>query len=426
MRETAARLIALVTVIVIAIVVMAFAAQQSSRKQDLAGQPDPEQWAKLFPLHVEAFMTGTAQMSGTPLDKLAANPFRQRAWAGHPFADEYMAARGHYYAQIDQQQSRRTLEHDQPAGCIHCHAAEAPALVEQLGWEGLNAMRYDEVRDLVHHGSSCSDCHRAEDMSLQISRPALITALSQQGIDVVDASRQEMQTYVCAQCHVEYYFEAESGNLTLPLASGWVLEDIERHFDQRSFSDWTHAETGAELVKMQHPNFELHEQGVHAAVDVTCVDCHMPVVQQGGMQVTDHSMGSPLQRVEAACSSCHQQSSEAQLRNWTERIQANTDALLEGTEQALNELMDALVAAQSTGSIESALGVESAADVGENSTQLALARQAQRQAQLRWDFIDADASRGFHASQEATRILTDAQRIAREGLQQLLPPTIEE
>lgn len=404
MRETLARLVALVTVVVIAMIVMAFAWQQMARKQQLADVLDPEQWAGMYPLHVAAFMAGTERMAGIPLNKLAANPFRQRAWAGNPFALEYSAARGHYYAQIDQQQSRRTLEHDQPAGCIHCHAAEAPALVAQLGWEDLNASSYDDVRELVHHGSSCNDCHRADDMSLQISRPALVTALTQQGIDVADASRQEMRTYVCAQCHVEYYFEPGSNNLVLPLATGLVLEEIENHFDQRSFSDWTHAETGAELVKIQHPNFELHQQGIHAAVKATCVDCHMPVIQQGGMQVTDHSMGSPLNKIEAACSSCHRQSDSGQLANWVDRIQRNTDALLAETESALAELMDVIVTTQ---------------NAAQNSSDLTLARQAHRQAQLRWDFIDADASRGFHASQEATRILTDAQRIARDGLHQL-------
>lgn len=404
MRETLARLVALFTVVTIALVVMAFAWQQLSRKQELADVLDPEFWAELYPLHVAAFMEGTQQMADTPVDKLAANPFRQRAWAGNPFSSEYFAARGHYYAQIDQQQSRRTLDYDQPAGCAHCHAAEVPGLVAELGWETFNAQSYDDVRDLLHHGSSCNDCHRADDMSLQVTRPALATALSQQGIDIADASRQEMRTYVCAQCHVEYYFEPETSDLIMPLASGLVLEDIERHFDERNFSDWTHAETGADLIKMQHPNFELHEQGVHAAVDTTCVDCHMPIIQQGGMQVTDHRMGSPLQGVEAACSSCHRQSDADQLLNWTEQIQRNTDAVLAETENALAALMDTI------GSMQ---------DNNQNTTELTQARDAHRQAQLRWDFIDADASRGFHAPQEAIRILTDAQRIAREAVEQL-------
>lgn len=404
MRETLARLVAFFTVVAIALVVAAFAWQQHSRKQQLADVLDPALWAELYPLHVAAFMEGTQQMSGQPLDKLAANPFRQRAWAGNPFAADYTAARGHYYAQIDQQQSLRTREFEQPAGCVYCHAAEAPGLIAQLGGETFNAQSYDDIRDLVHHGSSCNDCHRADDMSLQVTRPALGTALRQQGVDIADASRQQMRTFVCAQCHVEYYFEPETSNLVMPLAAGLTLEEIERHFDERAFSDWSHAETGAAMIKMQHPNFELHEQGVHAAVGTTCVDCHMPVIQDGGMQVTDHSMGSPLQNVEAACRSCHRQSDSDQILNWTQQIQRNTDAVLVETESALDALMDAL------GNIP---------DGRQGSAEAVQARNAHRQAQLRWDFIDADASRGFHAPQEAIRILTDAQRIAREAVGEL-------
>ena len=95
MRETLARLVALFTVVTIALVVMAFAWQQLSRKQELADVLDPEFWAELYPLHVAAFMEGTQQMADTPVDKLAANPFRPRAWAGNRFSSEYFAARGH-------------------------------------------------------------------------------------------------------------------------------------------------------------------------------------------------------------------------------------------------------------------------------------------------------------------------------------------
>ena len=55
----------------------------------------------------------------------------------------------------------------------------------------------------------CGDCHDNETMALKISRPAFVEAFERQGKDMKDFSRQEMRSLVCAQCHVEYYFNKE-------------------------------------------------------------------------------------------------------------------------------------------------------------------------------------------------------------------------
>ncbi len=405
MRETMAQLMALTTVVLIGLMVTLFAWQQKARMQALESRIDPQEWSALYPLHVAAFMRGAERDAGAPGDKLAANPFRERAWAGHAFSLEYNHPRAHYYAQIDQHHSRRTQERTQPAGCIHCHAAEAPQLVQEFGWDALNAMLYEDIQHRVHHGSTCTDCHAADTMALQVNRPALIEALALQGIDINDASRHEMRSYVCAQCHVEYYFRPGTQELVLPWANGLMLEDMETFFDDIGFSDWQHAETGASLVKIQHPNFELHSTSVHARHDTSCADCHMPVIQDGGMRVTDHAGGNPLDKVEVACMNCHSGSTPERLTARSLRVQQNTRALMDNTEAAMEALMDAIVEARD-------------ADAGEEA--LAAAREAHRQAHIRWDFIDADASLGFHAQQEAVRLLTDAASIARESADALL------
>ncbi len=130
MREQLARLIALTTGLLMIAAVLLFAWVQHQQRQQMADTLDPMDWATLYPLHVASFMQGAEDLADTNYDRLAANPFRQRAWAGNAFALEYNAPRSHYYSQIDQQQSRRTLERNQPASCVHCHAAEAPGLVE--------------------------------------------------------------------------------------------------------------------------------------------------------------------------------------------------------------------------------------------------------------------------------------------------------
>ena len=54
----------------------------------------------------------------------------------------------------------------------------------------------------------------------------------------------------------------------------------------KRFKDWTHAETGVEVLKAQHPEFELWSQGIHARSGVACADCHMPYMREGAHE--DH------------------------------------------------------------------------------------------------------------------------------------------
>ena len=52
---------------------------------------------------------------------------------------------------------------------------------------------------------------------------------------------------VCAQCHVEYYFDKNrpgaegSAYLTFPWDKGFSVEDMEEYYDEIEFKDWTHA-----------------------------------------------------------------------------------------------------------------------------------------------------------------------------------------
>ena len=405
MRETRAIRTAVGTGLLVVGGVVLFALLRLWRVDVSEEDVDPRRWAALYPRHYEMTMQTqldygkTAFGGSTRYDRLAANPFRKRAFAGHPFELEYHSARGHYYAQIDQRDSRRTREVSQPAACVQCHAAEAPRLVAELGWEEFHRLGYDDLKDQLHHGTSCLDCHAADAMELRVSRPAFIRGMQQLGIDVTQAGRQELRTYVCAQCHLEYYFRGEIRELVPPWSHGLSIEDIERHFDEHGFSDWVHAETGSPLIKIQHPEFELYSTGIHAQQGVACADCHMPTFWDGGLQLTDHWVRSPLTNIQNACLNCHR-STEQSLRARAEAIQQRTTEQLQIAEEAINDLMDALVAAQMNGGDEQAIED---------------ARRFHRRAQLRWDFIDAENSTGFHSPHETARILLHAVDLARRG-----------
>lgn len=47
-----------------------------------------------------------------------------------------------------------------------------------------------------------------------------------------DATRQEMCSYVCGQCHVEYYFDRDDNEaVTCPWSEGLGIDEIDRDYD---------------------------------------------------------------------------------------------------------------------------------------------------------------------------------------------------
>ena len=219
-----------------------------------------------------------------------------------------------------------------------------------------------------------------------------------------DASRNEMRSFTCGQCHVEYYC-ASKMPLTFPWGNGLKVEQIEafwnetRFADGTRFFDYTHAESGAEILKAQHPEFELWSQGIHARSQVSCADCHMPYMRDGATKISDHWVRSPLLNVNRACQTCHR-FSEEEIKARVDRIQERNQALLQRAGAALMDQLDAITAAKVAGA--------SPEDLKE-------ALAFQRKAQWRLDFIAAENSMGFHAPQEAARVLGEAVDYARQG-----------
>lgn len=382
------------------------AAQYPLRVVEIAqNELDPVVWGKNFPMHYDSFRRtqenyGETPYGGSePYSKLERYPAMIRIWAGYAFSIDHNEERGHYYAQIDQAQTQRVQVVEQPGACANCHAAEAPQMIAEMGWETFNKTPYNDLKDQFHLGSSCADCHDPDTMALRITRPALRNALEANGVDLATISRQEMRSYVCAQCHVEYYFQGENKLLTFPWTEGLTIDNIEDYYIKAGFKDWTHKETGAPMIKIQHPEYEMWSTGIHAQSGVACADCHMPYVREGGMKISDHWLRSPLTNINQSCQTCHQQSEE-DLRNRVILIQNKTAELLRHTEHALLDAIDAIVAAREAGADDAAL---------EEALSL------HRASSLRWDFVSSENSTGFHSPQEAARILGIAIDQARQA-----------
>lgn len=366
---------------------------------------DPEVWGKNFPYQYDRFVKteenyGETVYGGSePYSKLERYPAMVRLWAGYAFSKDHNEERGHYYAQIDQENTQRVKLVEQPGACINCHAAEAPGLIEEMGWEEFNHTPYNDLVDELHFGSSCADCHDPDTMELRITRPAFRNAMEQRGVDLDNATRQEMRTFVCAQCHVEYYFAGDNKVLTFPWKNGFTIDDIDKYYADIEFKDWSHAETGAPMIKIQHPEFELWNTGIHARSGVSCADCHMPFIRQGSVKISDHWVRSPLDNINASCQTCHRWS-EDELRDRVVTIQTTTANLLRDTEDALLAAIDTIVAAKAAGATDE---------------ELAAALDLHRRGQMRWDFISSENSTGFHSPQESARVLANAIDFARQA-----------
>ncbi|HND85028.1 MAG TPA: ammonia-forming cytochrome c nitrite reductase subunit c552 [Pseudobdellovibrionaceae bacterium] len=387
---------------------------------------DPAVWGKNFPHQYDSYLR-TADMSRTkyggseavphiPTDKdprsvvtqqkTDEDPRLKTMWAGYAFAVDFREERGHAYMLEDQKFTERQNVVKQPGTCLNCHASTY-TLYKKLGngditkgFEEMNKIPYKEIVQQVKHPVSCIDCHDPANMNLRVTRPAFIEGIraykATQGVKEYDvnkmASRQEMRSFVCGQCHVEYYFKGETKRLTFPWANGLKADEMLDYYKADGHKDWIHKLTGAKVLKAQHPEFEMFNQGTHFKAGVACVDCHMPYKRVGAMKTTDHHVQSPLLNINKACQTCHNVP-ETELRSRVETIQ-------DRHMQLRNVAFDALV--DYINDLKDYAGVD--LEKSPNA-QLAEARDLQKQSQFLFDFVEAENSTGFHAPQEAARLL---------------------
>jgi nitrite reductase (cytochrome c-552) len=409
---------------------------------------DPAKWGRNWPaqydgyrktaLHTSTRFGGHAGSEALPEEKIARDPWLKRMFLGYAFSIDYRDRRGHAYMLADQEATHR-LEKPQSGSCLHCHASIMPLYRElgggdaMAGFEKTYQFTYKELDQKLHesghaHPVSCVDCHDPQSMALRVTRPGFIkgiAALAASSAEMPavpsigiwragerkeaydpnrDASRNEMRSFVCGQCHVEYYCSTKMP-LTFPWGKGLKAEEVEAFWDEtkfpdgKAFVDYAHKETGAPVLKAQHPEFELWSQGIHARSGVACADCHMPYMREGATKVSDHWVRSPLLNINRACQTCHR-ANESEMQARVDVIQSRNYSLLQRGGAAIVDLINAIVAAKAAGATQE---------------QLAPALTLQRKAQWRLDFIAAENSMGFHAPQEAARVLGEALDYARQG-----------
>ncbi|KGI61392.1 ammonia-forming cytochrome c nitrite reductase [Prevotella sp. S7 MS 2] len=341
------------------------------------------------------------------VDILEKQPAICVIWAGYAFSQNYNTPRGHRHCLEDLRKILRTGapgveggKEMQPGTCWTCKGPDVPRLMREKGIGAFYGAKWSDWGNQVMNTVGCSDCHDARTMELRPARPALYEAWQRVGKDVRKASHQEMRSLVCAQCHTEYYFEKENNNyLHFPQEKGMTCEAAEAYYDSIGFYDYIHPLSKTPILKAQHPGYEMSLQGIHAQRGVSCADCHMPYIQEGGIKYTDHHVMSPLAHIDRTCQTCHRQDAETLRQNVYERQKKVYDFAV----KVNSELAYAHIEAKF------------AWDKGATEPEMKHVLDDLRKSQWRWDYALASHGAAFHAPQEVMRLLAAAMEYAKDA-----------
>ena len=364
-------------------------------------------------------------------------PYLKNLWLGYPFSFEYNRARGHANAVHDildiDRLNRYSEQAGLPATCWNCKTNKMPGYIEKYG-DDFWAMEFNDFReehDLADHAVGCNVCHDPEDMSLRITSVPLTVALEKQDRDWRDASRNEMRSLVCAQCHVEYYFQHEEFGAPAKPVFPWDLgknpEDIyeykkgfgvtDREGFEGWFIDWTHPVSDTPMIKTQHPEYEMFHDSTHGAAGVSCADCHMAYTRMDGKKkISSHFQTSPLRSLDAikrSCGQCHTGHDPQYLK----------DRVIYSQERTWNQLM---IAQEESVRAHEAVRLASEYDgqVRDDYNELMIqARERVRKGQWFWDFVSAENSAGFHNPAKAIDTLSRSQKYSRQAVQYAMQAT---
>jgi nitrite reductase (cytochrome c-552) len=378
-------------------------------------EPRNEKWGEFFPREYNSYMKTQesdfrSKHNGSVLvDMLEESPRMVVLWAGYPFSKDYKQGRGHYYAVEDVYNSLRPgapaegVPSPLPNTCWTCKSPDVPRLMNEVGIAEFYRGTWDTRGTEIINPIGCADCHDSKTMNLRITRPALVEAFEAMGRDITQASHQEMRSLVCAQCHVEYYFNKNIVEgvqyLVLPWKNGTTAEEMETYYDNISFSDWTHSFSRAPMLKAQHPDYEVYLTGTHASRGVSCADCHMPFISEGGLKFTDHHLQSPLNSVTNSCQVCHREDTERLIQD----VYSRQDKILEN-----REILETLL-------VRSHVEAKAAWDKGATEAQMKDILNDIRKAQWRWDYAAAGHGNSFHSPVETGRVIAGGIAMAQDA-----------
>ncbi len=383
-----------------------------------------EAFKDLFPLQYNSYMKnkkmeetkygGSVKRSKFDPDK---EPLLPILFNGYGFATYYTEDRGHTYALEDIRNAPRIT--DKSVGsCYTCKSTAVPKMIKEMGdsyWgANFNKDIWPKGEAMGHSPIGCSDCHDPKTMDLRVTRPSFYKALEAKGVDTSNPTKNDMRTYVCGQCHDEYYFASKNSEVTYPWTKGFKPEEMYEYYNtiakENGFEkDWISNISGTPMLKAQHPEFETHSSGPHGKANVSCADCHMPYERiDGKKKITSHWWTSPLKTMQTSCGQCHGDRDLEKLKDRVLEIQ-------EANFSALHEAQDVSTSAH--------YYVNKMITSGVSKEKIKEAQDFVRKGQWFWDIVAAENSTGFHnpqGSMDSLRISIEqsnkAIRLATEEL----------
>jgi len=187
--------------------------------------------------------------------------------------------------------------------------------------------------------------------------------------------------------------------LVFPWKNGTSLEEMEKYYDNIGFTDWTHSLSRAPMLKAQHPDYEVYLTGTHASRGVSCADCHMPFISEGGQKFTDHHLQSLLNKISASCQVCHREETERLVQD----VYSRQDKILEN-----RTILETLL-------VRCHVEAKTAWDKGATESMMKDILSDIRKAQWRWDFSAAGHGNSFHSPVETGRIIAGGIAFAQDA-----------
>ncbi len=385
--------------------------------------------------HETYFMTepGTAgQYGGTPSDpkehpKTKDFPLYDKIIAGHAFTKEYNEDRSHRFIMRD----HINIQRGKYISCLNCKSTPI-AYYWEREWKGMKLDekgRWDDAiaripKEMQDYGASCMHCHDPHTADLRIINKGLQRAIAERGVNpywteknaksFAEADRQQKETLLCAQCHVEYVC-GPGADKKMRFVFGWrKVRDLDAFYrEQFGYQqDWVHALINEPLIKSQHPEVELFWESKYERAGASCVTCHMPKVKVNGRVVTSHWLVSPLRYIDRyikgepmgafPCGQCHAVPPQT-LRQQVLRVQQQVDEAQKRVQQALSESLDAIAAAKQN-------------QKSVNGELLQKAVRLHQLAHVRWEnLVVSENSMGFHNPEEVLKELSEALDYARQA-----------
>ena len=372
------------------------------------------EYAKYYPRQYDSYMQ--TRQGDKLVDAIKDTPALAILWAGYSFSKDYNAPRGHFYMLEDNHNTLRTgapvddKTGPQPTACWTCKSPDVPRLIERDGELEFFTGTWAKYGNEIVNPVGCADCHDPKTMELTVVREHLKRALDAEGsLKFANATHQDMRSLVCAQCHIEYYFKPtewddkgvkkEAEVVTLPWAKGFAPEQIEEYYNEYGFTDFTNKLSRTPILKAQHPEYETFRTGIHFRRGLSCADCHMPYVREGGVKYSNHQVSSPLDNIANTCLNCHQDTEEG----FKQLVQQK----LERKNQLAKAATDALAKAH--------LEAAKAWELGATEMEMQPVLQDIRHGQWRWDFAVASHGAFFHAPEETLRTLASAVNYGQEA-----------